>query len=87
MAQRLVEEQKRADEERNRLEQQEKELQARLEAESQTASELKAKLEQLNLMHINSSQSLFRDILPLEELEVVVCHIAAAQLLFKCLQF
>lgn len=67
-----MEEQKRADEERALLEQQEKELQARLEVESQTASELKAKLEQLNSLHINSCQTLFRDILPLEDLEVRV---------------
>lgn len=70
LAQKLVEEQKRADDEKARLEQQEKELQARLEAESQTAIELKAKLDQLNALHINSCQSIFREILPLEELEV-----------------
>lgn len=72
LAQRLIEEQKRADEERTKLEQQENELKARLEAESQTASELKAKFEQLNALHL-SNQSLFRDNIlpPLEDLEKV----------------
>lgn len=77
LAQKLVEEQKRADEEKARLEQQEKELQARLEAESQTAIELKAKLEQLNSLHISSCQSIFREILPLEDLEVSVLYVHA----------
>lgn len=69
LAKRLTDEQRHSEEERARLEQQERELQARLEAEIQTAAELKVKLEQLNSLHINSCQTLFRDILPSDELE------------------
>lgn len=47
IAQKLSEEQKRSDEERTQLEQNEKELQAQLEAESQNVGELQRKLDYL----------------------------------------
>lgn len=59
-------EQKRSDEERAQLEQRERELQARLDSESQIVNELQTKLEQYKSLVNNP----IKELLPLEELEV-----------------